>query len=181
MVLKKASSDSCPPTARTGSIPLTQKTFGLQAPLIDREQLEIPLLLSCKDGKLEEVKKLIISGADVNTRDVYGWTPLMFAARNNHIKIAAYLIRKKANLDLQNKNNHSALMLACASGHEQMSFLLLRKGANPYLVDSNGETALDLSRRFGNTPLTIELAETQNDNLGNDLPEIENPPKTIKI
>ena len=42
--------------------------------------LELGLLRSSKDGRVEEVRELLQVGIDANARDTGGWTPLMFAA-----------------------------------------------------------------------------------------------------
>ena len=52
----------------------------------------------CQEGDLEEVKAALKSGADVNTKDKYGWTGLMRAVTMsnvppNHNSVVALLLR----------------------------------------------------------------------------------------
>ena len=43
------------------------------------------LLLAAKRGDIEGVKQALKNGADVNYKDSYGWTALMFAAFEQNV------------------------------------------------------------------------------------------------
>jgi len=43
-------------------------------------EIDKELLNACWNGDLEKVKQLLEEGADVNAKDKYGWTALMFAS-----------------------------------------------------------------------------------------------------
>ena len=47
------------------------------------------LIEFCKKSDLEGGKAALQSGADVNTKDKYGWTGLVRAVRSNHNSVAA--------------------------------------------------------------------------------------------
>ncbi len=54
------------------------------------------LILAAKDGNMPKVIKLLKEGANVNTKNSSGKTPLNSAAFYGHLKIVKYLISKGA-------------------------------------------------------------------------------------
>lgn len=55
------------------------------------------LMEATRKGDLAQVQDLLEKGADVNTRDEYGWTPLTLAAEKGHLEIVKLLITHGAN------------------------------------------------------------------------------------
>lgn len=91
-------------------------------------------------GDLNEVKRLIESGADVNAADESGSGTLL----NFHPPVTAFLLANGANPDLQtNENGASVLAGLCYVNQTECVRLILEHGANPNLgrADS-GETPL---------------------------------------
>ena len=58
---------------------------------------------------IEGVKKLIEAGEDLNTRDIYNFTPLIVASYYGHFKMAVLLLVAGANKDLKNDMGRTAL------------------------------------------------------------------------
>ena len=80
------------------------------------------------EGNLEEVKKLIEKGANLDYQDRYDEeTVLMMAICCGHLEIAKFLIEKGAKLDLQNKYGDTALDMARERGYEEIVELLTTK------------------------------------------------------
>ncbi len=52
--------------------------------------------------KKEEVERLLRSGADINQKDSYGDTAMMYAAYKGHIEIAELLARSNADVNVKN-------------------------------------------------------------------------------
>lgn len=50
------------------------------------------LHLSAEAGQLEMVRKSLLWGFDINTRNLQGLTPLLLAAKNHHLSIVQYLL-----------------------------------------------------------------------------------------
>ena len=102
-------------------------------------------------GSVDELVRLLASGADIDARDEYGQTALMLAARDGRAESVAWLVGHGAALDVTAKYGLSALMLAVVNGHVDVVRTLLRGGANLELQGTGapgfaGKTALDLAR-----------------------------------
>ncbi len=118
------------------------------------KELNKMLLRAVRANKctLEDIDDLIDDGADVNTRDIHGNTPLMCAAQKGRLEIAQYLIKKGADVNDMNKKGISAIIHASSKGHADFVSLLLEYGAY--------QDTQDLSTQ--NTPL---LCAAENDHL----------------
>ncbi len=62
------------------------------------EDIDEELIIACRDGNLEEVKRLLAAGANVNA-DVDGSRPLIAAARNGLTEVVRFLLDIGANID----------------------------------------------------------------------------------
>ena len=81
----------------------------------------------CKRGNLEGVKAALQRGADVNTRNEYGWTGLMLAVYYNHNSVVDLLLRTP-NIDVNlrsEKEGNCALELALRQMNNEGLKLLL--------------------------------------------------------
>lgn len=112
------------------------------------------LLEAVKQGKEENVKKLLKRGADPNTRDAYGDTVLMLEIRD-HVRfsldptIIQALLQAEANIDIANEDGWTALMFAVELGAPIVVQLLLQAGANPHLKNRKGQNAHDIALKYG--------------------------------
>ena len=103
------------------------------------------LAYAARENCIECAKALVESGADVNQRTKYGWTPLLVATQNRHYKLAAYLLAHAADPNIPNNGGWSPLYLATdnrnieggdypvrAADMDHFDFikLLIAKGAN---------------------------------------------------
>jgi ankyrin repeat protein len=116
-------------------------------------------------GNIAAVHALISQGANVNERDIGGWTPLMSAAREGHAEIVQILLDAKAEVNLQANNGGTALTDASLQGHLDIVKLLLNEGADVRLKLVNGIDALMEAASGGHTPIVkLLLAESININ-----------------
>jgi ankyrin repeat protein len=105
------------------------------------EVLTEKLITAIKRKNLNEVKDIIKSGASVNAKDSFSYTPLMWAARIGSVKIAKFLIEKGADVNAKNNGGMTALMHAKAYCHEKVARLLIKSGARVRARDIDGHDA----------------------------------------
>ena len=87
------------------------------------------LLEAVRLNKIEEVKKLIEKGADLNVVDEYGATALHWASQEGHSEIMKMLIKAGADVNVVNKYGITALHLASLLGHSEIVKMLEKAGA----------------------------------------------------
>lgn len=83
-----------------------------------------PFMLACYLGQLE-VAGALFTKKDLNDRDQYGNTPLMYAVRNGHIKVAEWLVSLGADVNAVNINGDSALFIAIRFKHPLTALFLM--------------------------------------------------------
>ena len=80
---------------------------------------QTPLLIACKQGRLEFAKWLYSAGAaeDVRTADSNGNTPMLIACLNGHLEVAQWLFGAGAAEDVRTAdiNGRTPMYLACQS------------------------------------------------------------------
>jgi ankyrin repeat protein len=97
----------------------------LSARAIDQRMLE-----AVKQGETNVLSSLISSGVDVNARDSYGFTYLLYAIDLAQTNSAAVLIAKGANPNAKGPKELTPLGLASAKGQTTIVQALLDKGAD---------------------------------------------------
>ncbi len=105
--------------------------------------------IAATNGRLNAVKALVESGADVNYATSGGWTAAMAAADNGHLEVLRYLALKKADLGARTRMGRTLLMRASYHGQTAVVKYLLTKGNKVADVDMNGVTALMLAAQQG--------------------------------
>src|SRR5262249_51093138 len=77
------------------------------------------------------LRALLKQGADVNSPQNDGATPLHWAAYEDHLEAADLLIRAGASINAANDMGVTPLWVACTNGSAAMIARLLEAGANP--------------------------------------------------
>ena len=88
---------------------------------------------------------LIEHHARTDTRNNFGWTPLMQATARNNLEGVALLIASGVNLDTAANDGMTALHKAAASGYLELVELLLEQGADRKLKTYAGLTPMELA------------------------------------
>lgn len=117
------------------------------------EDSQYPIHAAAREGKLEELKKLIgnlpptaessSNTTSPNTLDESGQTPLHLATDRGHIECVKALILAGADVNSVDNDGISILQAAVIGGDKDCSRLLLVLGANPDQPDNDGDTPRD--------------------------------------
>jgi hypothetical protein len=92
---------------------------------------------------LAMVTALLKAGADVNSRDEYGHTALLWASyRGNKDLVTLLLTQPGIKVDQTNVDGDTALMAAAENGHTEVVEMLLKAGADVRFTNEHGETAV---------------------------------------
>ncbi|HEV8148525.1 MAG TPA: ankyrin repeat domain-containing protein, partial [Bryobacteraceae bacterium] len=108
-----------------------------------------PLMHAAAFGNIETLKLLLKAGADVNARNAFDATALLWAARDP--EKARLLIEHGANVNTRSKQGRTPLMVASSRyGSSALVALILAKGADVNAKDEKRhDTALSLAASVG--------------------------------
>jgi ankyrin repeat protein len=107
------------------------------------------LLEAASRGNLNDIKKQLAAGADINTRSRAGLTPLMLALFYGSVRLEVMnlLIDSGADLNAVDASGETALMIAIQrNSNEAVTGLISRKAA-VYLKNNEGRTALHIAAK----------------------------------
>ncbi|KAF6238464.1 hypothetical protein HO173_003431 [Letharia columbiana] len=94
-------------------------------------------------GLLSVVKAMIKrDGLEIDSKEVFGRTPLLLAAQWGHEDVVRLLIEKGADIDSKDRRGRTSLSEAAGEGREDMVRLLIEKGADIDSKDHGGQTSL---------------------------------------
>ena len=96
---------------------------------------------------------LLDAGADVNTQNSYGDTPLMEAVRYADIDTVEKIILKEADVNVQNNAGNTALIEAAVHNRFNVVNLLMRHGADINAQNKAGNTALIEAAQHGQSQM----------------------------
>lgn len=78
---------------------------------------------------------------DINCKDRYGMTALMYACTNGYLKIIEYLVDNGADIEIKdNQNDETVLFFAVRNNHVDIVKYLLSLGANSSVTDKKKQT-----------------------------------------
>jgi ankyrin repeat protein len=92
-------------------------------------QPTINLYRAIQVGDLDQIKRHLYWGTDINTPDLDGEMPLHVAAARNRVVIARQLLDHGAAIDAVNAAGETALYVALKYGKTQVAELLVSRGA----------------------------------------------------
>eukprot|EP00798_Chlamydomonas_sp_ICE-L_P019744 gene19744-biopygen28568 len=98
------------------------------------------LLLSSRDGGVNEVVSLLEQGANTNCKDT--GTSLHWAAQEGHVECVRYLLSIGVEVDKTDLGGSTPLQVAASNGHVECIKALLDSGAELNAQDNGGITSL---------------------------------------
>lgn len=104
---------------------------------------------AARDGDIEQLKRLIGNGSNVNEVDDYGWTPLRSAIEAGQTEAARTLVEAGANVNGKDRDGLTPLIRACLGGYKEITELLVAKGADLAAKDDYQRMALHAAVMMG--------------------------------
>lgn len=112
------------------------------SPSMSRAQADRALLQAAADNDVAAAQRALTAGADLETRNGRGQTPLIVATKKHHAEVAASLLDAGADPNAKDELADSAFLYAGAEGYTDILRLTLRHGADVESVNRFGGTAL---------------------------------------
>ncbi|HEX7005104.1 MAG TPA: ankyrin repeat domain-containing protein [Trueperaceae bacterium] len=109
---------------------------------------ETSLFSVVKSGDVAQLQELLAAGSDVNARDQYGQTPLIYAISAGASEdLVRELLAAGADVNVSTEAGWTPLMYAARDAKSAGTVqLLMFAGADPTLRNAEGQTAADLAR-----------------------------------
>jgi len=101
------------------------------------------------EGDLAEVRKIVESGTDVDTKDKFGWTPAYWALSAGQKNIAEYLLNKGADVTAKTNDGCTLLHQACKAGFMEIAGQLIAKGVDVNAATKTGRQPLADAASYG--------------------------------
>ena len=96
------------------------------------------LNIAAEIGDTTKVKNLLKKGVNINERDRFGRTPLIYAALNGHDRVINMLLASHADIHAKDHFDQTAFIAAVTGGHVNSAEILLKKGADPSAPNGEG-------------------------------------------
>jgi len=109
-------------------------------------------------GDLDDIKKHLSRGVDIDLGDADGVTALHFAAWEGHKGVVEFLLAKGADANTKDSDGETALMGALEFEQVEIAKTLLDKGAKLNAQNDDGKTPLYIAAEWGHKAQT-EMAE----------------------
>jgi len=117
---------------RAKNAPECLRLVGLRADLTVKDDNEDAALALACWSSLPDVALAIIKcpGVEIDARNRYGNTPLMYASARGLVPVVAALLSKGADINAVNKGGETALFFACSNSQSATALQLIEAGAN---------------------------------------------------
>lgn len=115
--------------------------FGKRPAAISSKADEQLMDAACNGGEVG-VKDALKAGANPNSHNQFGGTPLMCAAEKGYLTITKTLRDVGADINLTHQSGWTALMWASQNHHVDLVLYLLEESADPNITAKDGTTAL---------------------------------------
>lgn len=102
--------------------------------------LDNRLLAASSRGDTRIVKDSLLKGANIDSRDRLGNTPLILASDGGYQEIVRLLIEEGAAVNAMNVYGYTPLLSAVTNSHRYIASLLFKAGADPEIPNKYGTT-----------------------------------------
>ncbi|KYM98879.1 BRCA1-associated RING domain protein 1 [Cyphomyrmex costatus] len=129
---------------------------------------ETPLHIACLKQNVEEVKRLLLIGANPNTKDHADWTPLIFQQETvnfGYTEICKLLLECGASPDVAGIKNRRPLHDAAKYNRIEEAKLLLHYNANRNHRDQFGKKPIDYCKSVQMRQLLMDLPKTSSERI----------------
>ncbi|HVR07404.1 MAG TPA: ankyrin repeat domain-containing protein [Thermoanaerobaculia bacterium] len=131
--------------AVAGNLQILERVLAL-SPNLDLGDIHgATALFYSASGATAVLVRLIQRGANVNSQDRGGRSPLIAAVLMNRLDSAGLLLAAGADVNHQDRHGQTALFYAADGGFLKLAQLLLERGANPALANDNGVTPMQIA------------------------------------
>lgn len=108
-------------------------------------ELEDQLFDAVEKGDTKKAQELINKGANINAKDSFGTTPLLWAISNKQTEAVNLLVKKGANVKAKDLMGMTSLHWAAATDNLLVAKLLIGKGADVKAKNNKMQTPYDLA------------------------------------
>jgi uncharacterized protein len=114
-----------------------------------------------EEGDLGLMTEALDGGANIESLNEYGWTPLMQAVINGDTAGLSLLLQRGAKVNVASQSGSTPLLYAVNGDSDMMDIvkILLKAGADIDAKDSLGSTALEVACREYESPAALLLLE----------------------
>lgn len=127
--------------------------------------MKVDLVSAAESGNLDEVKRLVETGAQLNAQDDRGRTALMAATHGNHPEVLEYLLGKGADVNIRDERSDNPLLYAGAEGLLEIVKLCIAAGADTKLTNRYGGIAIIPASERGHVEVVRELLTNSDSNV----------------
>lgn len=99
-----------------------------------------------KDGDLNKVIELFLSGVNLDSKNVQGDTALIIASPHSYLDIVKELLKYGADVNIKNKYGDTALIWASYKGNLDIIKELLKHNADVNIKNNDGKTAFNYAK-----------------------------------
>ncbi len=133
--------------------------FTLLLTAVFAHDMNVLLLDAAAENDVKSMDTYIFQGADINTRNMEGYTPLLIAVLRGNYEAAYYLVRAGADLEISSPAGFTPLMIASMRGYSDIAKLLIDNNANVNAELKRGLTALMLAAGKGEAVIVTMLLD----------------------
>ncbi|KAL4577957.1 hypothetical protein LXL04_014072 [Taraxacum kok-saghyz] len=113
---------------------------------MQEEELGLRVSSSAYNGDLSQLKSVCRAGADPNTKDYDGRSPLHLAASKGHEDMTIFLLQQDVKVNISDNYGNTPLFEAIKRGHDKIASLLVNHGASLKIDDSGSFLCLTVAK-----------------------------------